>query len=123
MSLFVQSIYTARGQLEVTCSPALPFLSVRSCAFLLMLPRGDLFAVCAALGRVLESPNAIPTLTLQTGDSLHIGLDMGGEHCWFSTGDAHLRIDIAAARELRNQMEAARAFLGAIAVAAEARPC
>lgn len=123
MNLFVQAIDTARGRMEVSCNPLIPFLSVRSGAFLLMLPRGDLFAVAAALGRVLESPNAIPTLTLQTGDSLHIGLDMGGEHCWFSTGDAHLRIDIAAARELRGQLDAARAFLGDTAAAGEARPC
>lgn len=123
MNLFVQSIDTQRGRLEITCNHSLPFVSIRSGAFLLMIHRGDVFAVAASLGRVLENPAAVPTLTLLSGDALHLGLDMSGEHCWLSTGDAHLRIDVAAARELRGQLDAARAFLGDTATAGETRPC
>lgn len=123
MSLYLHAIDTARCRMEVCGNPNLPFVSIRSGAFLLMLPRGDVFAVAAALGRVLDSPDAIPTLTLQTGDSLHIGLDVSGAHCWFSAGDAHLRIDLDVARELHEKLTAVRAFLGDSAPLGSARPC
>jgi hypothetical protein len=117
LDAFLREIPSEHGLISVVLAEGSPQVSVYSGPFSWQIDLRDLTPVINLLGRVInDRQHAQPPVRLVNGEYLHIGIGVGGTHCWISSCDAHLRIDATTvAPELLAYLSEARAFMTRLA--------
>lgn len=127
-NVFLREIPSEHGEVSVVLAEGSPHVSVYSGPFSWQIELSDVSAVIALLGNVLEDRSrAHPQLRLANGNDLHIGIGIEGTHCWISSAEAHLRLEVDVARQLLGYVSEARGYITRLArelqPQGEAAPC